>query len=106
MAISHLQIHIDQAAIEAFCRKWDVRELSLFGSVLRDDFREDSDLDLLVSFRTGTPPRLEAWLEMQDELEELFGRSVDLLRREVVEKSSNWIRRRNILGNLHVLYAA
>jgi predicted nucleotidyltransferase len=70
-------IPIDQQAIAAFCRKWHVTELGLFGSVLRDDFRPDSDVDVFVTFADGHTPGWEI-VTMQDELAALFGRQVDL----------------------------
>jgi hypothetical protein len=70
-------IQIDRAVIARFCRSHHVRKLSLFGSVLRDDFRPGSDVDVLVEFEAGRTPGL-AFFSMQDELSELLGRRVDL----------------------------
>jgi predicted nucleotidyltransferase len=70
-------IMIDSDAISAFCRRHHIRRLSLFGSILRDDFRRDSDVDVLVEFESGHTPGL-AFFGMQDELTELLGRKVDL----------------------------
>jgi predicted nucleotidyltransferase len=96
-------------AIAAFCRKWAIRELSLFGSALRDDFRSDSDVDLLVVFEDphrDFGPWARDLFEMEQELQKLFGREVDLVERAVVEKSDNYIRRREILRNPVQIYAA
>jgi uncharacterized protein len=71
------KISIPREQIAEFCRKHHIRKLSLFGSVLRDDFRPDSDVDVLVEFEPGKIPGL-AFFAMQDELSELLGRSVDL----------------------------
>lgn len=70
---------MDQAKIAEFCRKNHVRRLALFGSVLRDDFRPDSDVDVLVEFEAGHVPGLLRLAGMEHELSELFaGRRVDL----------------------------
>lgn len=100
MAIT-TNITIPPGALEAFCRKWRVRELSLFGSVLRDDFGPDSDVDVLISFDEDAPWSLWDLIAMQDELAELFGRPVDLVEREGLR---NPFRRRRILETRQVLY--
>jgi len=89
--------------IDAFCRKWRIVELALFGSVLRDDFRPDSDVDVLVTFEPSAPWSLWDLIDMRDELRGMFGRQVDL----VEERSlSNPFRRRAILRSKQVIYAA
>jgi hypothetical protein len=100
-AASHITIPPD--ALEAFCRKWRVRELSLFGSVLRDDFGPDNDVDVLVSFDEDAPWSLWDLIAMQDELAELVGRPVDLVEREGLR---NPFRRRRILETRQVIYGA
>lgn len=92
--------------IEAFCKKWKIRELALFGSALRDDFRPDSDLDFLVSFSPNVGWGLLDHAAMERELAEIVGRPVDLVSRKAVERSHNWIRRKAILESAQVLYAA
>ena len=72
------RIDLDQAAVEAFCRKHGLRKLSLFGSVLRDDFRPDSDVDVLVEFRQGVRAGYLTMAAMERELSQLLGRRVDL----------------------------
>jgi len=89
--------------IEAFCRKWDVDELSLFGSVLREDFSPQSDVDVLVAFAPGARRSLFDLVEMKDELEALFGREVDLVSQGGLR---NPFRRQEILTTRQVLYAA
>ncbi|HSU16675.1 nucleotidyltransferase family protein [Longimicrobium sp.] len=98
-----MKIEVPRERIEEFCRKWHVSELALFGSVLRDDFRPDSDVDVLVTFEPGVRATFRSWLAMEDELRQLYGRPVDL-----VEKSSvtNPFRRHHILRNHAILYAA
>ncbi|HLM69300.1 MAG TPA: nucleotidyltransferase family protein [Longimicrobium sp.] len=98
-----MRIQVSQEQIEAFCRKWKIRELALFGSVLRDDFRPDSDVDVLVEFASDARHSLFDRMEMIEELEALFGRQVDLVRKELVV---NPYRRQHILANHQVMYAA
>jgi uncharacterized protein len=71
------RIHIDRAAVAAFCRRHHIRRLALFGSVLRDDFAPDSDVDVLVEFEPGHVPGF-AFVDVEDELSALIGRQVDL----------------------------
>lgn len=97
------QVHLDKDALAAFCRKWRIRELSIFGSALRDDFGPESDLDFLVSFEPETPVDIDALLAMKEELETRFGRSVDLVEKEALRNP--W-RRYEILRTRKVLYAA
>ena len=100
------KLTFDREAIADFCRRWNITELSLFGSVLRDDFRPDSDVDVLVTFVPGEAPSLFKHVDMVDELEAIFRRKVDLLSRNAVEKSENWIRRRAILDGAERIYTA
>jgi predicted nucleotidyltransferase len=92
--------------IEAFCRKWQITRFELFGSVLRDDFDPQSDVDVLVTFADGVRWTFRDDLAMERELAALFGRSVDLIERRLVEQSPNWVRRRHILGTARPIYAA
>ena len=97
------RLHVDSDAIAAFCRKWQIRELSLFGSALRDDFREDSDVDLLAVFEKDA--RWDLWnvMEMEEHLARMFGRPVDLVEKKAIV---NPFRRHTILTTRQVLYAA
>ena len=97
------RVQLDQAVLEAFCRKWRIRELSLFGSALRDDFGPDSDLDFLVSFEPETRLDIDTLLDMKEELEAHFGRPVDLVEKEALRNP--W-RRHEILKTREVIYAA
>ena len=99
------RITLDKDRIAEFCRKWNVVEFALFGSVLRDDFRPDSDVDVLVSFSSDSHTTLFDLVHMQDELEGIIGRGVDLVSRRAIEQSRNHIRRRDILRSAEVLYA-
>ena len=78
MSTCNIQLPHDQ--LTQFCQRWKVRELALFGSVLRDDFRPDSDIDILVTFAPEAKRGVFVLAQMQEELETLFGRSVDLVR--------------------------
>nr|WP_242028537.1 HepT-like ribonuclease domain-containing protein [Pseudanabaena sp. FACHB-2040] len=91
--------------IQSFCQRWQVQQLALFGSVLREDFRPDSDLDVLVTFSSQAHPTLVTLAAMAEELEALVHRRIDLVDRASVENSPNWIRRQAILETATVLYA-
>ena len=80
--------------------------MSLFGSVLRDDFGSDSDIDVLVDFPPETMIGLRERIAMEEELVKILGREVDLVDRRAVERSQNYIRRKSILGSAQVVYAA
>ena len=100
------RVTIPRKKLAEFCRRWKISELAFFGSVLRDDFHPNSDIDLLVSFNPKAKISLFDLVRMQNELEEIFGREVDLVERRAIEKSENYIRRKNILQNLKTLYVA
>jgi uncharacterized protein len=104
--MGRLRIDIPQERLSAFCRTHRIRRLSVFGSALREDFRQDSDVDILVSFEEGARHSLFDLVTMQDELEAILGRAVDLVEREAVEQSENYIRRRHILANEEPVYVA
>jgi predicted nucleotidyltransferase len=100
------RLHIDDAKLREFCTRWHITELALFGSVTRDDFGPDSDVDVLVSFVPGARWTLLDHVRMRDELMEMFGRSVDLVTRRAVERSPNYLRRTQILGSAQVIYGS
>jgi len=97
---------IDRTAVERFCRRWRITELSLFGSVLRDDFGPQSDIDVLVTFAPGAGRSLFDHHDMQAELAAIVGHPVDIVSRASVEQSPNWIRRQAILDSAELFYAA
>jgi predicted nucleotidyltransferase len=99
-------IDLPKEEIEGFCRRWKVREFSLFGSVLRDGFRPDSDIDVILDFAPDAKPTLFDLASMADELETILGRKVDLVTREAVEQSDNYIRRNEILSSIEVVYVS
>lgn len=100
------EFHIPHDQLSSFCKRWDVVELAIFGSVLRPDFRHDSDVDLLVRFSPGSGHSFFDMVRMQDKLSAMFGRTVDLVSWRAVEKSRNNLRRDAILESAQVLYAA
>ena len=102
-AIPIPNLTIDRAQLGDFCRKWKVVELSFFGSVLRDDFRPDSDVDVLVSFEPDAGWTLLDLVSMQREIAEVLGRSVDLVEEAALR---NPYRRSAILKSKQVVYAA
>ena len=106
MGSSYSRIQLDDDKIREFCRRWSIREFALFGSVLRDDFRPDSDVDVLVSFRPDAGHTLFQLVRMEEELKSMFGRNVDLVERSAVEQSENYIRRKHILDSALPVYAA
>jgi predicted nucleotidyltransferase len=101
-----LRIDLHELQLAEFCRRWKVSELALFGSALRDDFKPESDVDVLVTFAGSARWSLLDLVKMQDELSGLWKRPVDLLTRRAVERSQNWIRRKAILETAEVVYAA
>jgi predicted nucleotidyltransferase len=99
-----LAIELPRAPLEAFCRKWKIRELAVFGSALRTDFGPDSDVDVLVSFADDARWTLWDVIAAEQELAGIIGRPVDLVERSTVEQSENWIRRNNILDTARTIY--
>ena len=101
---SRLRVTEDQ--ISQFCRKWSITRFELFGSVLRDDFDAESDIDVLVVFAPDARVSIATLVRMEDELKATFGRRVDVVERQVIEDSANWIRRKSILSSAQLVYAA
>lgn len=97
------KIRIPRKKIGEFCRHWKVTEFSLFGSVLRDDFRPDSDVDVLVTFAPNAEISLFDLVQMKLDLEKLFRRPVDVIEKDALE---NPFRKREILRTAQVVYAA
>lgn len=100
------QLPIDREKIAEFCQRHHITEFALFGSVLREDFRPDSDVDVLVRFAPDAHPTLFTLEDMEAELRELFGRHVDLVDKRAVEASHNPYRRNAILRGQEVVHAA
>jgi len=96
-----VRIPIDRDRVADFCRRWRIREFSLFGSVLRDDFRPDSDVDILVTFDPDAPWTLWDHMDLQDELSDWLGRKVDLVSKRALK---NPFRRREILTTRKIIH--
>ena len=103
---ARVRVASSPTALGEFCRRWKITRLELFGSVLRDDFRADSDVDVLVTFAEGAHWTLFEHVRMRDELSDLLGRRVDVVSRRAIERSANWIRRAQILDTAEPWYAA
>lgn len=100
------RIAVDHGKLAAFCKRWKIVELSFFGSILRDDFRPESDIDMLVSFAQDAEWSLFDHVAMEEELSAILGRKVDLVSKRAVERSENWIRRKAILQSAEPCYVA
>lgn len=100
-----IQVPIDYEKIVEFCQRWQITEFALFGSVLRDDFRPDSDIDVMVRFHAQARPTFCTLDEMEVELKTIFCRDVDLITRQGIESSRNYLRRHEILSSALVIYA-
>ncbi len=105
-AIPLLKISLPKRKIHAFCKRWNISELAIFGSALSEDFTSESAVDILVSFHKSVDWSLIDHIRMEEELSQILGRPVDLLTRRGVEQSKNWIRREAILSSAEVVYAA
>ena len=92
--------------IADFCHRWKIEEFALFGSVLREDFTPDSDVDVLVTFAPDARWTMFDFVQMRDELATILGRDVDLVSRRGLETSRNYIRRNTILSSAQVIHAA
>ena len=98
-------VFIPKDRLAEYCRANGIARLDVFGSALREDFGPKSDIDLLVKFEPGRTPGLFDIVRIEREFSELLGREVDLVERDAVEKSRNYIRRRAILESARTIYA-
>jgi predicted nucleotidyltransferase len=99
-------IRLPLEQIAEICERHHVAEFSLFGSVLRDDFRPDSDVDVMVTFFPDARVSLFDLVNLQDDLKSLFGREVDVITRDGIERSKNYIRKASILDSAQLVYVA
>jgi len=101
-----LNLTLEQLA--EFCQQHHILELSLFGSILRDDFHAESDIDMLVVFDRKDNPHLSLMdlVGIEYQLEDMVGRKVDLIEKRSIIDSSNWIRRKHILNTAQVIYVS
>jgi uncharacterized protein len=104
MMITNLDLPISQ--IKELCDRWQITEFALFGSVLRDDFKPISDIDVLITFTPNARKGLLTLARIKHELEELLGREVDLATKRSVEQSQNTSRSQSILESAQVIYVA
>jgi predicted nucleotidyltransferase len=98
-------IQLSHEKLANFCQHWRISELAFFGSVLRSDFQPESDVDVLVTFAPDANWSLFDFVDMQDELQAILERPVDLLSRRGVEADPNYLRRQAILNSAQVVYA-
>ncbi len=97
------KIFISEKEIEEFSKKWGIQELSLFGSILREDFSPESDIDILISFNPKSNINLFDLVTIQNELQNLFDRKIDIIEKKAIK---NPFRKDEILNNHRVIYAA
>jgi uncharacterized protein len=90
--------------IAEYCRRWKIRELAIFGSALRDDFEAESDVDVMVTFHKDATWSLLDHIQMQQSLEAIVRRDVDLVTRRAVEQSRNPLLRHEILSTATVVF--
>lgn len=102
--ILYQRLGITDRQLAEFCQKAQITEFALFGSVLRDDFRPDSDFDILVTFTPDCKFSLLDIVGLEYDLEDWLGRDVDLVEKLTVERDFNWLRRKEILDNHKVIY--
>lgn len=100
------RIPLNRDKIAEFCRQWRITEFALFGSVLREDFHPDSDIDVLVTFASDAHWTLFDMVHMQNELRKILGREVDLVSRRGLEASRNYLRRKAILSSAEVVHVS
>lgn len=100
------RLGITAPQLAAFCQQWQVAELSFFGSILRDDFSPNSDVDILVAYLPTADRGLFQKIRMKEDLQTLLGRKVDLVSKSAIQESRNWLRRQNILTSAQVVYVA
>ncbi len=100
------RLNISPEELDRLCQDWHICELALFGSVLRDDFRPDSDIDLLVSYLPTANRSLLEKVRRKEMFEKTLGREVDLVSKDAIIESRNWLRKRNILNSAKVIYVS
>ena len=101
-----LNVEASREEIAAFCERWQVTQLAVFGSALREDFGPESDIDLLVSFEDNARHTLFDMVRMEEELKTIFGREIDLVSRRGIERSPNYFRRKAILESAELVYGS
>ena len=102
--IIYQRLGIHPQKLADFCQKYQIIELCLFGSIIRDDFTPDSDIDIIVTFSPNTTMSLLQFIDLEYQFQNLLKRDVDLVEKAVIEKDFNWMRRQEILNNYKVIY--
>lgn len=104
-SIQETSLPLSASKLAGFCSRWQISALELYGSGSRGELEPDSDLDFLVTFRSGADWSLFDHVRMKRELESLTGRHVDLMTRRALERSHNWLLREEILGSARVVFS-
>lgn len=99
-------LHIGDDQIKEICKRFLIKELAVFGSVLRDDFNDSSDIDILIEFTPESRISFFDIIDLQDEFKKLFGREVDIVSKNAIRRSRNYIRKKTILENHKIIYAS
>ncbi|HAB52697.1 MAG: hypothetical protein A2315_04280 [Ignavibacteria bacterium RIFOXYB2_FULL_35_12] len=99
-------INIQEEQLREICKRYLIRELAVFGSALREDFNEKSDVDLLIEFEPESGITLFNIVDLKEEFEKLFGRDVDIVSKKAIQRSRNHLKRKSILENFKVIYVS
>jgi predicted nucleotidyltransferase len=99
-----ISVDISDDQIRHFCQRWKVSELAIFGSAVKEYYSDDSDVDLLISFEPDTRWGLFDLVTMENELKDIFGKEIDLVEKNAVSKSQNYIRRKGILDGAQIIF--
>lgn len=102
--MDNLVAEISDSEMAAYCQRWKIVELAVFGSVLRDDLGPNSDIDFLVTFSPEADWGLLDHLQMQEELKALLRRDIDLVSKSAIKRSENWLRRQEILSIAQIIF--
>jgi len=98
------RLRLSHQEVVNFCQQWGITKMALFGSILRDDFRADSDIDLLITFAPNARQGLLTLAKIKHDLEFRLNRAVDLVPEASIQMSDNWIRQREILSTAQTIY--
>ncbi|MEI6426848.1 MAG: nucleotidyltransferase domain-containing protein [Pseudanabaena sp. ELA607] len=101
---TELALNLPIEQIEAFCQYWQIQELYVFGSILRDDFCDDSDIDFLYSLSSTVSWSFSNLLRAEQDLSAIVGRDVDLVSKKSIDRDRNWLRRQNIFNSMRLVY--
>ena len=99
-------INIQEEQLREICKRYLIRELAIFGSTLREDFNDKSDIDLLIEFEPKSGITLFNIVDLKEEFEKLFGRDVDIVSKKAIQRSRNYLKRKAILENFKVIYVS